>query len=289
MKYKFNQIETALVAFIGNLRIKINSFEEFTDKYGTIPVMMLENGDETYVNLNKEASEQKEQYLKVPRVVINIEDLMIEQDQDTNRIIPINYILPKDNSNEIWTGSFRRKAISIPVTLNFVCSSYVQALEFQEVALTFLTIENISTYNWLANDYPLDYNMNTISVERNTMDMGGAKNVVVKALIDLKLALMIPRYNTLEKVGETLSHTGNEGNVRDKNNNNINQGNQNGNNNNNGNNGNKGNNNDNNNNDSGRLEKGRMRPKFDIHSKLPDDPKDEYTYITELDPDKTLN
>lgn len=290
MKYKFNQIETALVAFIGNLRIKINSFEEFTSKYGTIPVMMLENGDETYVNLNKEASEQKEQYLKVPRVVVNIEDLIIEQEQDTNRIIPINYILPKDNSNEIWTGSFRRKAISIPVTLNFVCSSYVQALEFQELALTFLTIENITTYNWLANDYPLDYNMTTISVERNSMDMGGTKNVVVKALMDLKLALMIPRYNTLEKVGETLSHTGNEGNVRDKNNNNINQGNnQNNNGNNNGNNGNKGNNNDNNNNDSGRLEKGRMRPKFDIHSKLPDDPKDEFTYVTELDPDKTLN
>lgn len=285
MKYKFNQIETALVAFIGNLRIKINSFEEFTSKYGTIPVMMLENGDETYTNLNKNKSEQKEQYLKVPRVVVNIEDLSIEQDQDTNRIIPVNYILPKDNSNEIWTGSFRRKAISIPVTLNFVCSSYIQALEFQELVLTFLTIENITTYNWLANDYPLDYNMTTISVERNSMDMGGTKNVVVKVSIDLKLALMIPKYNTLEKIGETLSHTGNEGNVRDKNNNNINQGNQNNNGNNQGNNS----NNDNNNNDSGRLEKGKMKPKFDIHSKLPDDPIDEYTYVTTLDPDKTLN
>ena len=279
MKYKFNQIETALVAFIGNLRIKINSFEEFTSKYGTIPVMMLENGDETYINLNKNKSDQKEQYLKIPRVVVNIEDLLIEQDQDTNRIIPVNYILPKDDSNEIWTGSFRRKAISIPVTLNFVCSSYIQALEFQELVLTFLTIENITTYNWLANDYPLDYNMTTISVERNSMDMGGTKNIVVKASIDLKLALMIPRYNTLEKIGETLSHTGNEGNVRDNNNNNINQRNNN----------NNGNNNDNNNNDSGRLEKGRMKPKFDIHSKLPDDPTDEYTYVTTLDPDKTLN
>lgn len=281
MKYKFNQIETALVAFIGNLRIKINSFEEFTSKYGTIPVMMLENGDETYINLNKNKSDQKEQYLKVPRVVVNIEDLLIEQDQDTNRIIPVNYILPKDDSNEIWTGSFRRKAISIPVTLNFVCSSYIQALEFQELVLTFLTIENITTYNWLANDYPLDYNMTTISVERNSMDMGGTKNVVVKASIDLKLALMIPRYNTLEKIGETLSHTGNEGNVRDNNNNNINQGNNN--------NGNNQGNNDNNNNDSGRLDNNRMKPKFDIHSKLPDDPTDEYTYVTTLDPDKTLN
>ena len=282
MKYKFNQIETALVAFIGNLRIKINSFEEFTSKYGTIPVMMLENGDETYINLNKNKSDQKEQYLKVPRVVVNIEDLLIEQDQDTNRIIPVNYILSKDDSNEIWTGSFRRKAISIPVTLNFVCSSYIQALEFQELVLTFLTIENITTYNWLANDYPLDYNMTTISVERNSMDMGGIKNVVVKASIDLKLALMIPRYNTLEKIGETLSHTGNEGNVRDNNNNNINQGNK-------GNNNGNQNNNDNNNNDSGRLDRSRMKPKFDIHSKLPDDPTDEYTYVTTLDPDKTLN
>lgn len=287
MKYKFNQIETALVAFIGNLRIKINSFEEFTSKYGTIPVMMLENGDETYINLNKNKSDQKEQYLKVPRVVVNIEDLSIEQDQDTNRIIPVNYILSKDDSNEIWTGSFRRKAISIPVTLNFVCSSYIQALEFQELVLTFLTIENITTYNWLANDYPLDYNMTTISVERNSMDMGGTKNVIVKASIDLKLALMIPRYNTLEKVGETLSHTGNEGNVRDNNNNNINQGNNNNGNKSN-NNGNQ-NNNDNNNNDSGRLDKNRMKPKFDIHSKLPDDLTDEYTYVTTLDPDKTLN
>lgn len=291
-RYSFRQIETALTAFVGNIRIKVNSYVELTNRYGDIPVMFVENGDETYLNINKEKTDQKEQYLKVPRCVINFDDISLETDQDTQRLVEVNYLLSKGNSNELWTGSFRRKAITLPVILNFVCSSYIQAMEFEEMILSFLTIENVSTYNWLGNDYPFDYQMNTVTIERNSMDMGGTKNVVVKAMIDLKLQLMIPRMNTLTKIGETLSHTGNEGNIRNNDGNNQNgKNNGNGNNgNNNGNNGNNGNNKDKDGNiDSGRDKNQRFKPKFNIHSKLPDDPKDEFTYITELDPDKTLN
>ena len=262
IRYYFNQLNTALTAFIGNLRIKINNFPEFTNRYGTIPVMLIETGDESYSMLNKFRNEQKELYLKVPRVVLNIEDFSLETDQDTNRIAPINYVLPINNTNELWEGNFRRRSISIPIMINFVCDNYISALEFSELALTILTKENITTYNYLANDYPLDYQMSNISIEKNSMDMGGSKNVIVKVSVDLKLVLMIPRYDTLHKIGETLSHTGNEGLMLDNNGNNINQSNQSNQNNQNS------TDNNNNNQQSGRNQNTRLKTIFRIESQM---------------------
>jgi len=190
LNYEFKQIERGLTAFVGNFEKKLNQI------YSNIPVFVLDTGDESYIFKDK-FEQSKEKYLQVPRAIINIDSVEFQTDQDTNQYTKIIYRFNDVN----YRSQVRRKATNLPIIIDLVCSNFIKALEYLEVIGTILSIDNVFTYHHLGNDYQGNYNLTTISMEKNSMDIGGTKNYVIKANIDLVLQLFFVNYPTIEKIG----------------------------------------------------------------------------------------
>lgn len=191
LNYEFKQIERGLTAFVGNFEKKLNQI------YTNIPVLILDSGDESYFFRDK-FQETKEKYLQVPRVIITIDSVEFQTDQDTNQYTKIIYRLKDEN----YRTQVRRKATNLPIIIDLVCSNFIKALEYLEVIGSILSIDNTFTYHHLGNDYQGNYNLTTISMEKNSMDIGsGTKNYVIKANIDLVLQLFFVNFPTIEKLG----------------------------------------------------------------------------------------
>jgi hypothetical protein len=184
--YEFKYFEKAITAFIGNFELKINNI------IPNIPVYMQDSGDDSYF-LREKFEDKLELYKKIPRVIFILEDMEIQSDQDTNQYIKINYRLKDKNFN----SQVRRKSINLPIVCNFVCSNYIKALEYLEVLISILSVDNAITYEHLGSVQQASFALGSISIEKNSMDMGGSKNVVIKANIDLQIQLFVVKYETI--------------------------------------------------------------------------------------------
>lgn len=208
VQFQFKQIETGLGAFIANFEAKLN------DIYPDIPVMVLDTGDETYF-LKEKFEKTKEIYLQVPRVTISINDIEFQTDQDSNQYVKFIYKF----IGRLFKAQFRRKTTNLPVVCNFVCSNFIKALEYLEVLACILAVDNIFTYNYMGSVYSASFNLTSFSLEKNPIEVGGSKNFVIKANIDLQLQLMLVKYNTIQDVTDSNGGSGltPEFNIKDKN------------------------------------------------------------------------
>lgn len=196
-KYKFNHLEIAIVAFIANFEKKLQRI------ISELPVFIIETGDETYIFKDK-FENQKERYLKVPRVTFTFEDLTFDTDQDSNQYVTCQFVM----NEKVYSGLFRRKAVTFPITVNFVSSNFIKSLEYTEILATILSIDNVFEYLFLGNNYAGSYALTSLSSEKNPMEMGGTKNFVTKVGIDLKLQMFLPRYETIKYIGDSLGSGG---------------------------------------------------------------------------------
>lgn len=192
--YLFNHYETALTAFVGVFENRLNNI------YPKIPVFVLDTGDETFLMQKKfEENDKKEIYLKVPRCVLNIGEATFQTDQDSSQYNIIKYLMP---SNTIYQAKFRRKATTVPIALEFVCSNYIKGLEYLEVLQSLMSNENVFSYEFLGNTYPASYKSDTFILEKNTTDSSSNKNCVIKLSVDLNLQVMIIWYNSIKLIGK---------------------------------------------------------------------------------------
>lgn len=101
-------------------------------------------------------------------------------------------------NDETYKTQVRRKAASFPVTCNVVCANFLKALQYFEVLSSILCIDNVYSYVYNGINYTANYNMSSITMEKNPMDIGGTKNFVIKINIDLILQLWLIKYHTIE-------------------------------------------------------------------------------------------
>lgn len=198
-KYPFKQLETGLVGFMANLEIKLQEI------IGEIPVYVLSTGDETYYLTSKFTKiDEKEIIQKTPRLVLTIEDLVNQNDQNTNPYNTLVYNFSETN----YTATFRRRALEITITSNLVCSNFIKALEYYEAMSMLFSKSNVFTYEYLSNTYEGSYTEANQSIEKNTTDASSAsRNNVVKNSISLVLQTAILRAESIQKHDDTLNKT----------------------------------------------------------------------------------
>jgi hypothetical protein len=200
INYDFNQIQTGLISFIGNMELKLQEF------IPDLPVFVMQTGDASYFLTTKfEEIAEKEVTQKIPRFILSFLDVQPLQDQNTNQYNIINFKRNDENGNpKIYTCKGRRIAINILVDTSFVSSNFVKMLENYEIMSTITARQNAFTYNFLGNTYEGAYNYASNANENPSMDMSSAsRNSIVKTSFDLQLHLFVPRIESIRLLSES--------------------------------------------------------------------------------------
>jgi len=195
IKYDFNQIEFGLLAFIGNLELKLQKI------VSELPTFVLQTGDTGYlINEKFVLTENKEIYEKIPRFVINFDSIQYQSDQNTNQYNKFVYMY----EGVRYLASGRRLAILIPVNTDFVSSNFIKGLENFEVMSTIIAKDNVFTYDFLGNTFEAAYVFQNPDIEKPSMDFGaGTRNFSVKTSFDLQLHLLVPRIESIKLLSES--------------------------------------------------------------------------------------
>lgn len=195
IKWSFNQLETALIAFAGNIELKLQQIA------GNLPVYVLQTGDYSYLidkKFNSVAT--KEIYEKTPRLVLTIEDIQPLGDQDSNQYNRLTYVF----ENENYFAVFRRKAINIPIMTDFVSPNFIKALGNFEIMATITSKENSFTYEYQGMTLQASYVFTSGSQEKPTMDANsGTRNVSIKTGFDLQVQLIVPKIDSIKLLSES--------------------------------------------------------------------------------------
>jgi hypothetical protein len=196
VKYRFNQIETALIAFIGDFEKRINQIVPGT------PVFVQQTGDYSYYMDKKFVESKFEDIIqRTPRVVIGIDDIQYQSDQNTNQYNKIEYKL----DDEMYQVTGRRLAVQIPLNLDFVSPNYIYALEHFEVLSVFVARDNVLTYEFLGNTYECAYVHSQVSMERPQMDVSsGTRDVSVRMSFDFQCHLFVPVIDSIIPLRDTV-------------------------------------------------------------------------------------
>jgi len=195
VKYSFEQIQTGLLGFVGNIELKLREVNE------ELPVFILQTGDFSYI-LDKKFTENtnKEIYQKVPRFIITLDDIQYQSDQNTNPYNKIIYYFEELP----YTCTARRLAITLPLTTDFVSPNLIKAFENFEIMSTIIAKPNIYTYEFLGNTFEAAYVITVPSIEKPTMDVGsGTRGVSIKTSFELQLQLLVPRIESIKLLSES--------------------------------------------------------------------------------------
>lgn len=190
IKYKFHQYIAGMIAFAGDIELK------FQNIIPGIPVYFQNTGNLNYwLNTKFEEIDEKEIYQKVPRIVLNLEELQFQTDQDSNQYNKIEYNLEDKN----YVANVRRKATEITIDMNFVCSNMVKLLEYFEVCASIFSKDNVFTYEWLGNTYDAGYQQISMGTDRPSLDVNSqTKTPVIKMMVSLILQPLIIRPDTIQ-------------------------------------------------------------------------------------------
>jgi hypothetical protein len=197
--YRFNQIETALIAFCGDIEKKVNQIIPNT------PVFVLQTGDFSYY-IDKKFQEAPFQDIvqQSPRLVITFEDIQYLQDQNTNQYNKIEYVL----DDVLYVATGRRLAVNMPTILNFVSPNFIYGLEHFEVLSTIVARDNVFTYEFLGNTYECAYVNNSVSSEMPAMEVSSqTRDVNIKLNFDLQIHLFVPVVDSIIKLSDTTKDT----------------------------------------------------------------------------------
>lgn len=189
--YKFNQLESGIIGFCSYLQLRLQQI------IPNLPVFVLNSGDFSYY-VEKKFTEidNKEMYLKTPRVVLKIDDIQQNASEDTNQYNRFNYIF----DNKIYQSVVRRKAYNIQISCNFVSPNFITALNHMEVMALFTSRDNVFTYEFLKNTCQGAFTLTQSGNEMPSIDMGqgGTRNINTTFQIELQLHLLIPRIESIQ-------------------------------------------------------------------------------------------
>jgi hypothetical protein len=195
IKYSFNQLEIALVAFIGNLELKLQKF------IPDLPVYIQHTSDLSYYLDSKfNKTEVKEIYQKTPRFVLNIDDMQYDDEQMSNKYNKVTYLY-----EEIpYVASVRRIPLKITINGDFVSPNFIKALENFEIMTTVNIEQNTFTYEFLGNTFESVYGISQIGFEKPGMEVGsGTRNLSIKSGLELQIHLILPRIQTIKKLTDS--------------------------------------------------------------------------------------
>lgn len=188
--YEFKHIQTTLISFISDLEKKV----QFV--FPEIPVLM-ENIDESYILFKKYAdTELQELYNKVPRIVLNIQEVQAKLENNSTQFLKMNYGY-KDIE---YNTQFRRISTGIMIDIKFVCSNYLKALEYWEFLLSLLCVDNTFNYEYLTNTYQGSYLLQsspTIEKPQLSNSTSESKNVILSAVIEVNCFPTFINVNTI--------------------------------------------------------------------------------------------
>lgn len=195
--FAFNQFESALTGFVNNFQLKLQQM------IPDLPVYIQATGDFSYM-VNKKFLETKNQeiYQKIPRVVIKIEDIQINQQEDSNQYNKFYYIF----DNEYYQCNARRKAYTINITSNFVCSNFITMLNNMEVIAVLCAKDNVFTYEFLGNTFQSAYVNSGTNSEIPSIDMGsgGTRNCTFTNQWELQVHLIVPVIDSIVHVDDSV-------------------------------------------------------------------------------------
>ena len=190
IKYAFNQLELCLIGFISDFRKQIQYV------IPNIPVFVINTGDFSYYNGKKWVeSKQEEIYLKTPRVVIKLDDIQMNQQEDSNMLNKLNYIFEGD----FYTCNTRRKAQTLNISLQIVSPNYIMMLNNYEVLSLFTIRNNVFTYEFLGNTMQSAYSITSSSQEIASLDVSSSsRNCVIQMQIELQAHLFVPDIKSIQ-------------------------------------------------------------------------------------------
>ena len=140
LPYSFNQFETALVAFFSDFRKRINFIVP------NAPVYFQNTGDFSYfIGMKFHKVRTSDMYQKTPRVVVKLDDIQVNQSEDTMFINQMDYVF--DGTE--YTCTVRRRTYAVALQIYFVSPSVVSMLNHAEVMATFGARPNVFTYEFL--------------------------------------------------------------------------------------------------------------------------------------------
>lgn len=189
--YSFNQFESSIISLCAYLKLKVHELAP------NIPVFIMNSGDFSYFVEKKFVEvENKEIYLKTPRIVIKIEDIQQNQSEDTNQYNAFIYKF----DNKIYRAVVRRKAYNIQVMLNFVSPNFITALNHMELMATLTAHDNVFTYDFLGNTCQSAFTIQQSGNEVPSIDMsqGGSRNVSTMYNLELQTHLLVPRPESIQ-------------------------------------------------------------------------------------------
>jgi len=193
-KYSFKQYETCLIAFMGNIDLKLQEVFE------SIPVLVLQTGDQSYFldkKFNK--TENQEIYQSIPRFVCSFGDIQPNNEEKSNKENPFIFKFEEKEYRCIA----RRMPFIIPVETNLVCSNFIRMLEGLEIMTMFAARNNVFTYEYAGSTFECAYSVSSNSNENPGMDIGSnSRNSIVKTNFDLQIHLMVPRIETIKLLSE---------------------------------------------------------------------------------------
>lgn len=199
--HNFNQLQTALIGFANDLTLKINQIHD------NIPVYLQQAGDISYVIRDKfEDTATQDIIQKTPRVVFNIDDIQYQQDQMTQQYNKWLYKHwnPISSEEEVWQAVGRRVPVNIIITVDFVSPNFIDYLQNFEVMSFLVAKDNVFTYEWSGLTLQSAWVLQSPSMERPGMDMGGAtRNWSLKVTFDLQVHLLIPDINSFIRWKDT--------------------------------------------------------------------------------------
>lgn len=195
INYKFGNILTGLIGFVASIEAKLQNIVP------GVPVYMMNTGDSSYFFKGKfEESFNNEIYQKVPRAIINTEDITLQLDQNTNQYVKLVYI----NDEKTYQAMGRRQATTFPITLDFVCSNFPKALEYFEMLASVFSVDNVFTYEFGGNTYQASYNSTNFSFVKNEMTSSSATtNYSVKVSVDVIFQPFFIRPNSIQLLDDS--------------------------------------------------------------------------------------
>lgn len=198
LPYSFNQFETALVAFFSDFRKRINFIVP------NAPVYFQNTGDFSYfIGMKFHKVRTSDMYQKTPRVVVKLDDIQVNQSEDTMFINQMDYVF--DGTE--YTCTVRRRTYAVALQIYFVSPSVVSMLNHAEVMATFGARPNVFTYEFLGNTIDGQYTIQSNSTEFPTIDVGsqGSRDVTYTTTVELQVPLWIPKIETIKNLHDSKS------------------------------------------------------------------------------------
>ena len=189
--YAFNQFELALLGFFSDFRKRINFL------IPNAPVFFQNTGDFSYFMGKKfHKVRTSDIYQKTPRVVIKLEDIQVNQAEDTMFINQMDYIF--DGTE--YTCTVRRRTHNVTIQIYFVSPSIISMMNHIEIMAIFGARPNVFTYEFMGNTIDGQYTIQSNSSEIPTVDAGsqGSRNATYMTTIELQVPLWIPKIETIK-------------------------------------------------------------------------------------------